>query len=333
MSAPAREHTDAAAESGQSGSVVDTVIRWTLENAILAMLFVFIVVFAILSPVFGSLANAQVILLAASTAALLAIGQTFVILSGGIDLSVGSVVGLAGVVAALLAQDSGWVTAVLGGVGAGLLVGLFNGGVVAYGKVPPFVVTLGTMTIALGAGQVLSDGAPISELSSSFIAIANESWLGIPIPIIVMAAIFGGLWVVLNRTTFGMNIYAVGGNPLAATIAGIKTHRVVISAFALSGALAGLAGVLLASRVTAGIATTGTGYELDSIAAVVIGGISLMGGRGRLTGALVGVLIIATLNNGLDILNVSSFYQDIIKGSLIIAAVFVDVRVRGRRET
>jgi ribose transport system permease protein len=227
-------------------------------------------------------------------------------------------------------QHGSPVVAVLAGIGAGLLVGLINGTAVAAGKVPPFVVTLGMMTIALGLAQVISDGSPISGLPDSFLTIANNSWLGIPIPIIIMVVAFAVLWLVLGRTKFGMNVYAVGGNPLAATIAGIKTRRVIMAVYCLSGALAGLAGVILASRVTAGIATTGTGYELDSIAAVVIGGISLVGGRGRIAGALIGVLIIATLNNGLDILNISAFYQDIIKGALIIAAVFVDVRVAKR---
>lgn len=304
--------------------------RWVVEHAIFAILLVFIIGFAIASPTFGSLANGQVILLAASTAALLAMGQTFVILTGGIDLSVGSVVGLAGVVAAMTALNAPTPVAIVAGVGAGLVVGLVNGSAVAFGRVPPFVVTLGTMTIALGVAQVLSQGSPISGLPDSFVAIANESFLAVPIPVIVMVVAFVVLAVVLGRTRFGMNVYAVGGNPLAAMIAGIKANRIVLTAYCLSGLLAGLAGVILASRVTAGIATTGTGYELDSIAAVVIGGISLLGGRGRIAGALVGVLLIATLNNGLDILNVSSFYQDIIKGLLIIAAVFVDVRVARR---
>ncbi|HET6499381.1 MAG TPA: ABC transporter permease [Amycolatopsis sp.] len=329
MSSAAVQDPAAEVADGPREPWTRTATRWVVEHAIFAMLLVFIVVFAILSPVFGSLGNAEVILLAASTAALLALGQTFVILTGGIDLSVGSVVGLSGVVSALVVPH-GVVLAVVCGVGSGLLVGLVNGTAVSAGRVPPFVVTLGMMTIALGLAQVISDGSPISGLPDGFLAIANNSWLGIPIPIILMVVAFAVLWLVLGRTRFGMNVYAVGGNPLAATIAGIKTRRVTTAVYCLSGALAGIAGVVLASRVTAGIATTGTGYELDSIAAVVIGGISLVGGRGRIAGAMVGVLIIETLNNGLDILNVSSFYQDIIKGALIIAAVFVDVRVAKR---
>jgi ribose/xylose/arabinose/galactoside ABC-type transport system permease subunit len=319
----------AAQQDGPAGLV--RFGRWILDHAIFAILVAFVVVFAILNPMFGSLGNAQVILLAASTAVLLAAGQAFVIITGGIDLSVGSVVGLTGVTAAMAAQHHSAAWAVLVGVGTGVLAGLFNGATVAFGRVPPFVVTLGTMTIALGIGQILSNGSPVSNLPNGFVSIANDSWLGVPIPIVIMVVVFAVLWVLLDRTRYGMNVYAIGGNPLAATIAGIKLRSMQVSVYCLSGALAGLTGVILASRVTAGIATTGSGYELDAIAAVVIGGVSLLGGRGRIAGALIGVLIITTLNNGLDILNVSSFYQDVIKGVLIIAAVWVDVRV-ARRE-
>lgn len=313
-----------------SDSWIKLAGRWVVQHAIFSMLLAFIVVFAVLNPVFGSIGNVEVILLAASGAALLAIGEAFVVLTGGIDLSVGSVVGLSGVVSALVAQQAPVPIAVLAGVGAGVAVGLINGTAVAVAKMPPFVVTLGMLTVAFGVAQVLSGGAPISGLPDGFVWIANGSLLGIPIPILVMAAVFAVAWVVAQRSKFGMNVYAVGGNPLAATIAGVKTRRVTTSVYCISGALAGLAGVMLASRVTAGIASTGTGYELDAIAAVVIGGISLVGGRGKITGALIGVLIIATLNNGLDILNVSAFYQNIIKGALIIFAVLVDVRVAKR---
>jgi len=309
------------------------VAKWSLDHAIFSMLLVFVVVFAIVSPAFGSLSNGRVILLAASASALLAMGEAFVILTGGIDLSVGSVVGLSGVAGALAARNCGSAAvATVVAVAVGLAAGLFNGLVVAFARVPPFIVTLGSMTIALGVGQVLSHGSPVSGLPERFIAIANNSYGGIPVPVMIMVVAFLVLWLLLARTGFGMHVYAVGGNPLAARIAGINERRILLAVYTLAGVLAGLAGLILASRVTAGIATTGTGYELDAIAAVVIGGISLMGGRGSIAGALIGVLIIATLNNGLDILNVSPFYQDIVKGILIIAAVFVDVRVAHRTE-
>ena len=297
-----------------------------LRYALVLVLFVFVGVLGVSNASFFTLSNFNVVLLQVSTNALLATGATYVILTGGIDLSVGSVVGLSGVVAAMVAQRDGlaWSTAaVAGGMAAGGAVGLLNGLLVAVARVPAFVATLGTMTIALGTAYVLSDGQPISGLSDAFLAVSDQLY-GIPVPVMLMVAAVLVSWLLLSRTRLGLHIYATGGNPQAARVAGVNLRAIRLTVYTFSGLLAGLAGVVLASRATAGIATTGTGYELNAIAAAVIGGISLMGGRGSIFGTVFGFMIIGVLDNGLNILNVSPFYQLIIKGAIIIGAVFID---------
>lgn len=328
--------TVAAANPG-GGRPTHMVVRATLQalgrRAMIVILLAVIVAFALLSDRFATLSNAQTILQAASALSLLAMGQTLVILSGGIDLSVGSLVALSGVIAALLVQGNPdmLVPAVLAGVGVGLLGGIVSGLLVAVAEVPPFIVTLGMLTSASGLAYVFSNGSPISGLPDNFLAISSGSVFGIQIPIIIMLVAFAVLLILLTRTAYGMRLYAVGGNPIASRIAGVPVPAIYVSAYAVSGALAGLAGVILASRVTAGIPTTATGYELDSIAAVVVGGASLLGGRGTLWGTVLGLFLIQTLNNGFDILNVTSYVQKLVKGALIVVAVFVDVRANRRR--
>jgi ribose/xylose/arabinose/galactoside ABC-type transport system permease subunit len=297
-----------------------------LRYALVLVLFVFVGVLGVSNASFFTLSNFNVVLLQVSTNALLATGATYVILTGGIDLSVGSVVGMSGVVAAMVAQRDGlpWSTAaVASGVAAGGAVGLLNGLLVAVARVPAFVATLGTMTIALGIAYVLSDGQPISGLSDAFLAVSDQFY-GFPVPVMLMVAAVVVSWLLLSRTRLGLHIYATGGNPQAARVAGVNLRAIRLTVYTISGLLAGLAGVVLASRATAGIATTGTGYELNAIAAAVIGGISLMGGRGSIFGTVFGFMIIGVLDNGLNILNVSPFYQLIIKGAIIIGAVFID---------
>lgn len=297
-----------------------------LRYALVIVLFVFVGVLGVSNASFFTLSNFNVVLLQVSTNALLATGATYVILTGGIDLSVGSVVGMSGVVAAMVAQRDGlpWSTAaVAAGVAAGGAVGLLNGSLVAVARVPAFVATLGTMTIALGIAYVLSDGQPISGLSDAFLAVSDHFY-GFPVPVLLMVAAVLVSWLLLSRTRLGLHIYATGGNPQAARVAGVNLRAIRLTVYTISGLLAGLAGVVLASRATAGIATTGTGYELNAIAAAVIGGISLMGGRGSIFGTVFGFMIIGVLDNGLNILNVSPFYQLIIKGAIIIGAVFID---------
>ncbi len=305
-----------------------------LRYALVLILAVFIVLLGLTNASFLTLSNFNVILQQVAANALLATGATFVILTGGIDLSVGSIVGLAGVVAALIAQADGtapMLGAIAGGVGAGVAIGVINGALVAIARVPPFVATLGNMTIALGIAYVLSEGQPISGLSDQFLAISGPLG-GVPIPVLTMLAVVLIAWFILARTRFGMRVYAVGGNAHAARVAGGNVRFVRFVVYVVSGGLAGLAGTLLASRATAGIATTGTGYELNAIAAAVIGGISLMGGRGSVIGTVFGFMIIGVLDNGLNIINVSPFYQLIIKGVIIIGAVFIDSYLNQKEE-
>ncbi|WP_428377402.1 ABC transporter permease [Lichenicoccus sp.] len=300
--------------------------RFALRYSLVIILAVFLVTLAVSNRSFLTVSNMNVILIQVAANALLATGATFVILTGGIDLSVGSIVGLAGVTAALFAQNDGALTCAESvglGVLAGGAIGAFNGLLVAFAKVPPFVATLGNMTVASGLAFVFSDGQPISGLSDEFLALSGNIG-GVSIPVVVMIVAVAISWVVLARTRFGMHIYAVGGNAHAARVAGVGLRSTRFAVYTISGVLAGIAGVLLAARATAGIANTGTGYELNAIAAAVIGGISLMGGRGSLIGTIFGFLIIGVLDNGLNIINVSPFYQLIVKGLIIIGAVFVD---------
>jgi putative xylitol transport system permease protein len=258
---------------------------------------------------------------------ILAIGVTFVILIKGIDLSVGSVMALAGMIAASLVTSKNEhfvLVAVLAGLGIGAALGLVNGVIVARINVPPFVATLGMLSMARGMTLIFSQGRPIPNLSAPFRWIGGGDLFGLPVPVLILFLVFGIGWVVLSYTTFGRYIYAVGGNEKAARTSGVSTRMVTASTYVISGLLAGLAGLVLTSRTTAALPQAGIGYELDAIAAVVIGGTSLAGGRGSLVGTLFGALIIGTINNGMDLMGVSSYYQQLLKGAIIVAAVIAD---------
>lgn len=299
------------------------IVRYLLVLIMLA----FMAGISLRNSEFLTFSNMGVILSQVSTNALLATGATFVILTGGIDLSVGSIVGLTGVIAALIAQQEGvgsTVAAVVVALVAGTAIGGVNGILIAFGRLPAFVTTLGTMTVVLGIASVISDGQPISGLSASFLALSGNVGI-LQTSVLVMIVVILASHVVLSRMQLGMHIYAVGGNAQAARVAGVKVRVVQASVYAISGLLAAVSGVMLASRVTAGIPTTGAGYELNAIAAAVIGGISLSGGRGSIKGTCFGILIIGIMDNGLNIMNVSPFYQNIVKGCIIICAVFIDV--------
>jgi inositol transport system permease protein len=242
-----------------------------------------------------------------------------------VDLSLGSVVALAGVVAASLAQGGEYPLAIVlvAGIATGACCGAVNGVVVTRGRVPSFIATLGMMTAARGMALVVSDGRPVSNLSPQFTRLGGD--LGVlPIPVIILAAIAALAWVLLNHFRLGRHIYAVGGNPEAARAAGIRVGGVGMFVYTACGALAGVAGLVLAARITTGQPNAGVGYELDAIAAVVIGGTSLSGGVGRIGGTILGVVLVGIINNGLDLMNVSSYYQAIVKGVIIIGAVWLD---------
>jgi inositol transport system permease protein len=254
---------------------------------------------------------------------------THVLLTGGVDLSLGSVVALAGVIAATFAHPGEWpvLVPVMAGVLTGTACGLVNGIVVTKGHIAPFIVTLGMMTVARGLALVVSQGKPVSNLSAGFISLSGQAW-GLPIPILILVLAAAASWVLLSNTRLGRHVYAVGGNELAAHAAGIRVKWVKTFAYTLCGTLAGLAGVVLAARITTGQPNAGIAYELDAIAAAVIGGASLSGGVGTVGGTLLGALLMGVINNGLDLLNVSSYYQQITKGLIIIGAVWLDRRGR-----
>ena len=262
---------------------------------------------------------------------IIAVGQLLVILTAGIDLSVGSVLGLTGCIAAeLLVHGTGIVPAILLALAAGAAIGVFNGTLVAYGKLPPFIVTLGMLGIARGAVLVLTDATTVQPLPESFGNIANGNFLGLPNLLWVFVAVVVVTSFVLRRTVFGRYVYAVGSNPESARLAGVPVTRVLVAVYAIGGLLAAVGGVLFTSRLNAGIPTAGTGYELNAIAACVIGGASLFGAKGGAFGAAAGALIVGVLNNGGNLLAINSFYLQIIIGALILAAVAFD-QWQGRR--
>jgi len=283
-------------------------------------------ILSLLSPAFLTAQNGINVLRQISINAILAIGVTVVILTGGIDLSLGSVVAVTGVLAATLAHPGAYplIVPIAAGILGGVLIGAVNGLVITRFRVAPFIVTLGMMTIARGGALILSKGRPVSNLSDAFNFIGNGSVWGVPVPVLILAGVFLVSHFVLRQTTFGRYVYAVGGNEEAARASGIGTHKIKIACYSICAGLAGLAGIVQASRITTGQPNAGISYELDAIAAVVIGGTSLSGGLGGVAGTILGALIIGTLNNGLDLLNVSSYYQQVIKGLIIIGAVILD---------
>lgn len=295
-------------------------------GVILAMI-IMIIFFAIMKTKFVSIGNILNMLRATSINALLAIGMTFVVLTGGIDLSVGSIVGAAGMFTALVARtETGmpWYAAVLVGLCIGLLLGTINGVIIAYCKVPAFIATLGMLSIARGVTYMASNAKPVPGLSEEFLVIGGGTVAGIPIPIIILAVVLIICFIALYKTRYGRYVFAVGGNATSARVSGINVKAIICSVYMISGILSGLAGVILTSRVTSGLSAGGEGYEVDAIAAAVIGGNSLAGGRGRLWGTIIGFLIMGAMNNGLDMMAVSSYWQLVIKGIIIIGAVMLD---------
>lgn len=299
--------------------------RWWDRVGILMVLVVLVLLMAAIAPNFNRVDNLLNIARAISINAILAAGMTVVILTGGIDLSVGSIIAVSGVVA-VIAAIAGVPAplAVLTGMGVGALCGLVNGWLTAYLSLAPFIVTLGTMTFLRGLAYTITDGQPIVSSSLNFRDLGNGYVGPIPVPVIVMVVVYAVVWFVLERTRYGRHVYAVGGNAEAAKLAGVRVKRTVTSVYVLAGACAGLAGVIFAARVISAQPTAGTGYELDAIAAVVLGGTSLAGGRGRIVGTLIGSVILGVLSTGLILLNVQFFTQLLIKGAVIILAVAID---------
>jgi ribose transport system permease protein len=297
---------------------------------ILPILVAICILFAVLSPSFLTAGNLINVVRQASINIVLAAGMTFVILTGGIDLSVGSILGATAVTAVLvsLSPALGWF-AVPAGLLVGLGLGLLNGLLISYLELPPFIVTLGSYTGLRGLAYLLAGGTTVINPTLNFAWIGNTRLLGIPCLVIIALATVAVSWFILRRTVLGTHIYAVGGNARAARLTGIRVHRVLLFVYGVSGLLSGLAGLMSASRLYSATGMLGQGYELDAIAAVILGGTSFSGGIGTIWGTLLGALIIALLNNGLTLLNVSFFWQLVVKGLVIIIAVTID-RLRTR---
>ncbi|WLD84435.1 ABC transporter permease [Staphylococcus haemolyticus] len=290
-------------------------------------LILLIIVVSILNPSFLDLSNLLNLLRQISINGLIAFGMTFIILTGGIDLSVGSILALSSAfIALMITSGVDPIIALIIGVLIGFVLGAVNGLLVTKGNMAPFIATLATMTIFRGLTLVITDGNPITNLGDSYLfqLFGKGYFIGIPVPAVTMIIVFVILLIILQKTTFGRHTYAIGGNEVAAKISGIKVNKIKILIYGISGLMSALAGGILTSRLNSAQPTAGTSYELDAIAAVVLGGTSLTGGKGRIVGTLIGVLIIGVLNNGLNLLGVSSFYQQVVKGVIILIAVLID---------
>ena len=286
----------------------------------------------ILTPHFLTVPNALNVMEQTSINAIVAVGMTYVIISGGIDLSVGSVLALSGVVlAAALKADWPAPLAIAAGLGVGAATGSINGLVIAFGRLPPFIMTLGMMSVARGAALLATDGRPISGFDAGFRSIATGRVLGVPAPIVLTLAIYAVAHFVLSRTRFGRYVYGIGGNEEATRLSGVNVRFHKTMVYVVSGLTSAIAAVLLTARLNTAQPIAGIMYELDAIAAVVIGGTSLSGGDGHLGGTLIGALTMGVLRNGLNLLGVSSFLQQLVIGVVIIVAVLVDVMVKEKR--
>lgn len=302
--------------------------RFGLVLALLAL----VIILSLLSDRFMSQSNLINVLRQISINAIIAAGMTVVIIGRGIDLSVGSLLALTGVVAAALAVGglpAG--IAIAAALGLGLAMGLFNGAFVAYAGIAPFIVTLAGLTIFRGMALAFTDGRPISGLPPAFMTIGYGSFLGLPVPVWIMVGFLLVTHVILRYTALGRAVYAIGGNEEAARLSGIPVRRVLLFTFAYSGLAAALASVVLNGRLNSAQPSAGVMFELDAIAAVVVGGTSLFGGKGGVFGTLVGALIIGVINNGMNLLNVPSFYQQIVKGGVILGALLIERVVSARR--
>ena len=284
-----------------------------------------------LTPHFLTISNLLNVAQQTSINAIVAAGMTFVIVSGGIDLSVGSIVALSGVALGAMLQDGQPVAiAILGAAIVGILCGLINGLLISIGRLPPFIATLGMMSVARGAALLFTEGRPVSGFDEGFRWIATGNIGFIPAPVIVMIALYALAHIVLTRTMFGRYVYAIGGNEEATRLSGVSIafHKTAI--YCVSGLMSAAAAIVLTARLNSAQPIAGMMYELDAIAATVIGGTSLMGGEGSLGGTLVGALIMGVLRNGLNLLGVSSFLQQIVIGGVIVGAVLVDTILKRR---
>jgi ribose transport system permease protein len=302
----------------------------------LIALFLLCLFFAIMSNKFFTVDNGLNVLRQISVNICIAIGMTLVILTAGIDLSVGSILALCGAITAGLLKNGialpslnlyiGFTIlgAILAGIVVGCVLGFFNGLVITKFKVPPFVATLAMLTMARGSMMLYTNGFPISSFSSAFVKIGNGTFLGLPMPVWIVIVLVALAIVLTKKMKLGRYIYAIGGNENAAKLSGININKIKIIVYTIAGALAAIAGVITTAKLDSAQPNAGTGYELDAIAAVVIGGTSLSGGKGSIIGTIIGAVIIGVLNNGLVLLDVSPFWQQVVKGGVILLAVIID---------
>lgn len=304
----------------------------TLYIGAVAIIVIFTVVCRFAGQNFLKFSNIQNIITQSSVIALAAIGESIVILTGGIDLSIGSIVGFVGIFAGIIIKSGVpiWIACLIAII-AGGIIGLLNGIFVSLGKVPSFITTLGTMQVIRGLTMLINSGQPVSGLPTALSQLVNAQVFGIPITILYVFVLYAFMIVVMEKTKFGKHIYAIGGNPKAAKLSGVRAKKIEILAYIIGGIFAAVAGVVMLSRLGYADPTAGNGFELDAIAAVVIGGIALSGGKGKIGNTLLGALILGALTCGLQILNVAVYFQTIITGLAIIAAVFLD-KAKERKE-
>lgn len=290
-----------------------------------------VVLMAIIAPYFWTTNNLIEVMRQVSAIAILAAGGTFVILTAGIDLSVGSALGVTAMTA-IVCADAGLpaIVSIVAALGVGVVVGSINGVFIARFALPAFIVTLAALTYLRGVVYVGTGGTTLIPAQVDYAWIGQSSLLGVPYAVLIMLAVYVGGWFLLNRTVFGRQVYAIGGNMEAARLSGIPVRRVIMLTYVISGVTAGIAGLIVASRLESAVPDLGSGYELNAIAAIVLGGTSLMGGRGSLVGTFIGALFIAVLSNGMTLMNVASFYQQIIMGVVILLAVLIDRLRRGQ---
>jgi len=300
------------------------------EMGIFGVLVLVALVMSMLSPEFMTLGNIQVLMLNGTVVAFLALGQTFVLLTGGIDLSVGSNIALTGMLAAISMQlGAPWWLAGIVAVVVGLLVGLFNGAIIHFVKLPPFIVTFSTYGISAAIPQILTGARSVTVADPMFAVFGRGSIYGIPIPVIMLAIAAAVFIVILRQTPSGVHIYAVGGNADASRLAGVNIGRKILMVYAISGICAGIGGVITTSRLMVGYPTAGSGNEqFYSIASAVVGGVSLFGGIGTIVGALLGAILIATVSNGMNVVGVDSFWQPLVIGVIILLGVSLDAMRR-----
>jgi ribose/xylose/arabinose/galactoside ABC-type transport system permease subunit len=325
-SAPASDKT--ASREG-SPALLLRGLRLIVRYRTLAVFIGMVILGGLLSPELLSLGNVTNVLRQASFNGLLSTGMTFVILTRGIDLSGGSILGVAAMVAGLL-KDHNIVTIFVCALGVGGLLGAGNGVVIAKLRLEPFVVTLAMLTVARGVALVVSKGYLITGVQDTFREVGVGYVLGVPNPVIIMAVVFAGAWFVLRYTQFGRRVYATGANEEAARLAGVNVDGHKIAVYAISGVLAALAGLVLVARLQTADPLSGTGFELDAIAATVIGGTTFDGGKGGIGGTIIGVLILAMLNNILNLMNISPYAQQIVKGLVLLGAVVMNEYTRRR---